>query len=109
MVPSGAPTEETVQAVAALLQPGDTVIDGGNTRFHDDVRRAGELEERTIHYIDAGTSGGIWGLKIGYCLMVGGERDAGQPTGADLHHAGPAERLGTCGGRGRRPLCQNGA
>ena len=76
MVPSGAPTEETVRAVAALLQPGDTIIDGGNTRFHDDVRRAAELKTRGIHYVDAGTSGGIWGLKIGYCLMVGGENAA---------------------------------
>ncbi len=76
MVPSGAPTEETVQAVAALLQPGDTIIDGGNTRFHDDVRRAAELKSRGIHYVDAGTSGGIWGLKVGYCLMVGGENTA---------------------------------
>lgn len=73
MVPSGAPTEETTQAVAALLQPGDIIVDGGNTRFHDDVRRAAELKKRGIHYIDAGTSGGIWGLKVGYCLMVGGE------------------------------------
>jgi 6-phosphogluconate dehydrogenase len=74
MVPSGAPTEETVQAVATLLQPGDTVIDGGNTRFHDDVRRAGDLKKKQLHYVDAGTSGGIWGLKIGYCLMVGGDK-----------------------------------
>ncbi len=73
MVPSGAPTEETIQAVAALLQPGDTIVDGGNTRFHDDVRRAAELKKKGIHYVDAGTSGGIWGLKVGYCLMVGGE------------------------------------
>jgi len=73
MVPSGAPTEETIQAVAALLQPGDIIIDGGNTRFHDDVRRAAELKKKGIHYVDAGTSGGIWGLKVGYCLMVGGE------------------------------------
>ena len=73
MVPSGAPTEETIQAVAALLKPGDTVIDGGNTRFHDDVRRAAELKKSGLHYVDAGTSGGIWGLKVGYCLMVGGE------------------------------------
>jgi len=76
MVPSGAPTEETVQAVAALLQPGDTIVDGGNTRFHDDVRRAAELKKRGITYLDAGTSGGIWGLKVGYCLMVGGEEAA---------------------------------
>ncbi|HWV46966.1 MAG TPA: decarboxylating 6-phosphogluconate dehydrogenase [Nitrospira sp.] len=73
MVPSGAPTEETIQAVAALLQSGDIIVDGGNTRFHDDVRRAAELKKKGIHYVDAGTSGGIWGLKVGYCLMVGGE------------------------------------
>ena len=75
MVPSGAPTEETVTAVAALLQPGDTIIDGGNTRFVDDVRRAAELKKKKIDYVDAGTSGGIWGLTIGYCLMVGGEKE----------------------------------
>ncbi|MEW6683714.1 MAG: phosphogluconate dehydrogenase (NAD(+)-dependent, decarboxylating) [Nitrospirota bacterium] len=73
MVPSGAPTEETVQAVAALLQPGDAIIDGGNTKFHDDVRRAPELKKKGIHYVDVGTSGGVWGLKLGYCMMVGGE------------------------------------
>ena len=73
MVPSGAPTEETIKAVAALLQPGDTIVDGGNTRFHDDVRRATELKTKGIQYVDAGTSGGIWGLTVGYCLMVGGE------------------------------------
>lgn len=75
MVPSGPPTEETVQAVAMLLESGDVVIDGGNTRFHDDVRRAKELAAKNVQYIDAGTSGGIWGLKNGYCLMIGGERD----------------------------------
>ncbi|MGC4095880.1 MAG: decarboxylating 6-phosphogluconate dehydrogenase [Nitrospira sp.] len=73
MVPSGAPTEDTIKAVAALLQSGDTIVDGGNTRFHDDVRRAAELKKNGIHYVDAGTSGGIWGLKVGYCLMVGGD------------------------------------
>jgi len=76
MVPSGAPTEETVQAVAALLQAGDIIVDGGNTRFHDDVRRAVELQKKGIQYVDVGTSGGIWGLKVGYCLMVGGESAA---------------------------------
>jgi 6-phosphogluconate dehydrogenase len=76
MVPSGLPTEETVQGIAALLAPGDIIIDGGNTRFHDDVRRANELAAKQLHYVDAGTSGGIWGLKNGYCLMVGGEKEA---------------------------------
>jgi len=74
MVPSGQPTEETISKVATLLTAGDVILDGGNTNFHDDVRRAGELKKKGIHYVDAGTSGGIWGLKLGYCLMVGGEK-----------------------------------
>lgn len=74
MVPSGAPTEETIQAVAAFLEADDTIIDGGNTRFHDDTRRAATLQQKQLHYVDAGTSGGIWGLQVGYCLMVGGEK-----------------------------------
>ena len=109
MVPSGAPTEETVQAVAALLQPGDTVIDGGNTRFHDDVRRAAELKKKQIHYVDAGTSGGIWGLKIGYCLMVGGDEAPVKQLDADLHDAGARTGLGSHRRSRRRALRQNGA
>src|SRR5215470_8962798 len=64
-----------IVALAGLLSAGDTVIDGGNTNFHDDVRRAEQLAAKKIHYVDAGTSGGIWGLQEGYCLMVGGEAD----------------------------------
>src|SRR6266566_3370465 len=75
MVPAGDPTESTVAALANVLSPGDVLIDGGNTNFHDDVRRAAMLADRKIHYVDAGTSGGIWGLSEGYCLMVGGETD----------------------------------
>ena len=75
MVPAGDPTESTIAALADLLSPGDVIIDGGNTNFHDDVRRAESLGARDIHYVDAGTSGGIWGLTEGYCLMVGGEED----------------------------------
>jgi 6-phosphogluconate dehydrogenase len=75
MVPAGAPTESTVEALGALLSPDDVIVDGGNTSFRDDVRRAGALSARGIHYIDAGTSGGIWGLAEGYCLMVGGDAD----------------------------------
>ncbi|MFZ5862655.1 MAG: phosphogluconate dehydrogenase (NAD(+)-dependent, decarboxylating) [Nitrospirota bacterium] len=75
MVPAGAPTEETVRDVAGRLSTGDAVIDGGNTHFHDDVRRAESLKSRGIHYVDAGTSGGVWGLKLGYCLMIGGADD----------------------------------
>src|SRR5215831_4955042 len=75
MVPSGDPTEATIDALGSLLSRDDTIIDGGNTNFHDDVRRAGALKPRGVHYVDAGTSGGIWGLQEGYCLMVGGEAD----------------------------------
>jgi 6-phosphogluconate dehydrogenase len=75
MVPAGDPTEATIDALRRLLAPGDVVIDGGNTNFHDDVRRAEALKASQLHYVDAGTSGGIWGLQEGYCLMVGGEAD----------------------------------
>lgn len=74
MVPSGAPTEDTIRHLWSILDKGDLVIDGGNSKFHDDVRRAADLSKREIDYVDAGTSGGIWGLQIGYCLMVGGEK-----------------------------------
>ncbi len=73
MVPAGKPTEETITTLAQSMNADDTIIDGGNTNFHDDIRRAAELKKRAIHYLDAGTSGGVWGLKVGYCLMVGGE------------------------------------
>jgi 6-phosphogluconate dehydrogenase len=76
MVPSGGPTEETVQALARLLESGDTIIDGGNSFFKDDVRRSKEVAKKGIHYVDAGTSGGVWGLERGYCLMVGGPKEA---------------------------------
>src|SRR3954452_5396899 len=73
MVPAGDPTESTGTALGRLLSAGDAVIDGGNTNFHDDVRRAQALAAKRIDYVDAGPSGGIWGLKEGYCLMVGGK------------------------------------
>ena len=75
MLPAGEITEGTVGALAVHLEAGDAVIDGGNSYYKDDVRRAGELAGKGIHYLDAGTSGGIWGLERGYCLMVGGPRD----------------------------------
>jgi 6-phosphogluconate dehydrogenase len=73
MVPAGAPTEETIATLSKLLARDDVLIDGGNSNFHDDVRRAKDLGPLGLHYVDAGTSGGIWGLKVGYCLMIGGE------------------------------------
>jgi 6-phosphogluconate dehydrogenase len=75
MLPAGKVTDEAVTQLRAALQPGDIVIDGGNSFYKDDVRRAKELKEKGIHYVDVGTSGGIWGLDRGYCLMIGGEKD----------------------------------
>ena len=75
MIPA-AFTEQTVHDVAAVLAPDDSIIDGGNSDWRDDIRRAGALSERKIHYIDAGTSGGVFGLERGFCLMVGGDTDA---------------------------------
>jgi 6-phosphogluconate dehydrogenase len=78
MIPAGDPTEQTVTKLADLLDPDDTIIDGGNSNWHDDVRRASELAARGIHYIDVGTSGGVWGLEVGYCMMVGGHDESVQ-------------------------------
>ena len=76
MVPAGGPTEQTVTDLADRMDPGDAIIDGGNSYFKDDVRRAATLREKGIHYVDVGTSGGIWGAERGYCLMIGGDAEA---------------------------------
>jgi 6-phosphogluconate dehydrogenase len=76
MVPAGPPTEATVMALAERVEPGDIIIDGGNSHFRDDVRRAAALRPRGIHYLDVGTSGGVWGRERGYCLMIGGPVEA---------------------------------
>ena len=76
MLPAGGPTEETVAALGGLLQAGDIVIDGGNSFYKDDIRRAKALKAKDLSYVDAGTSGGVWGLERGYCLMVGGDKAA---------------------------------
>jgi 6-phosphogluconate dehydrogenase len=99
MVPAGDATEAQISELLEHLQPGDTIIDGGNTNFHDDQRRHTELAAKGIRYVDAGTSGGIWGLQVGYCLMVGGDREAVEPLeplflslapkGGYLHIGGP--------------------
>jgi 6-phosphogluconate dehydrogenase len=75
MLPEGAITAAAVRALADALEPGDVVIDGGNSFYKDDIRRAGELAEKELHYVDVGTSGGVWGRERGYCLMIGGEAD----------------------------------
>jgi 6-phosphogluconate dehydrogenase len=73
MVPAGAVTDSTVAALTPLLSPGDTIIDGGNSNYRDTQRRAKAVAQRQIHYVDSGTSGGVWGLKEGYSLMIGGD------------------------------------
>ncbi len=78
MVPSGDPTEGVLREVAPLLSAGDIVVEGGNSLYRDSIRRAKEVSERGIHFLDAGVSGGIWGLEVGFCLMVGGPREAFQ-------------------------------
>jgi 6-phosphogluconate dehydrogenase len=74
MLPAGDVTERTITQLAALLAPGDTIIDGGNTNWKDDIRRASTLKAQGIHYLDVGTSGGVWGLERGYCMMIGGDK-----------------------------------
>jgi len=76
MVPAGDATEESIQGLAPLLSDGDLIIDGGNSMYKNSIRRAEELKKRGISFLDIGTSGGIWGLKIGYCMMIGGEKGA---------------------------------
>jgi 6-phosphogluconate dehydrogenase len=78
MVPAGDPTEKTVQALVGCMQTGDTIIDGGNSYFKDDVRRARICAAKGVHYVDVGTSGGVWGLERGYCMMIGGPKEAVQ-------------------------------
>jgi 6-phosphogluconate dehydrogenase len=117
MLPAGSPTEETIEALSGMLSAGDTIIDGGNSFYKDDIRRAKALAEKSIHYVDVGTSGGVWGLERGFCMMIGGPTDAvsrldpvfdalapgigtitrtlgrdGDPSGAERGyiHAGPA-------------------
>src|ERR1700752_2077756 len=72
MVPAGV-VDKTIADLAPLLEPGDILIDGGNSYYVDDIRRAKELRKKEIHYVDVGTSGGVWGLERGYCMMIGGE------------------------------------
>src|SRR5438309_3054910 len=75
MVPAGGPTEQTVQALAQRMRSGDIIIDGGNSYFKDDVRRSKQLSEKAVQYVDVGTSGGVWGLERGYCMMIGGPKE----------------------------------
>ena len=110
MLPAGRITDDTVLALSDLLSAGDVVIDGGNTFYKDDIRRAGELKKKNIAYVDCGTSGGIWGLERGYCMMIGGDTavvDRLDPIFAAL---APGEGVidKTPGREGRDPRVMNG-
>ncbi len=107
MVPAGEPTDRVVNTLAGLMEPGDTIVDGGNSFFKDDVRRAKAVKPAGIHYVDVGTSGGVWGLERGYCMMIGGEEEAVKrlnpifktlaPGRGSLPHTPGREKLGgTC-------------
>jgi 6-phosphogluconate dehydrogenase len=100
MVPAGDATEAMVDELMRLLEPGDTIIDGGNTNFHDDVRRHAKVAEKGLRYVDTGTSGGIWGLQVGYSLMVGGDRDAVEPLEPVFRTLAPPDGYAHVGGPG---------
>lgn len=89
MVPAGPATEKTIAELAKVMEAGDIIIDGGNTYFKDDVRRAKSLAEQGIHYVDVGTSGGVWGLERGYCMMIGGETEVVQHIDPILNTLAP--------------------
>jgi 6-phosphogluconate dehydrogenase len=90
MVPAGDPTTETVNRLAELMDEGDMIIDGGNSRWSDDKARAAALQPNGIHYVDVGTSGGVWGLEVGYCMMVGGDDEAVERLSPILDVLAPA-------------------
>jgi len=100
MVPAGDATEAQINELLLHLEAGDTIVDGGNTNFHDDVRRHGDLAAKGIRYVDAGVSGGIWGLANGFCLMVGGEPEAGQPIEPIFRSLAPVDGYLHTGGPG---------
>jgi 6-phosphogluconate dehydrogenase len=97
MVPAGDATEATMEEFAALLSPGDTIVDGGNSNFHDSKRRHAHLAARGIRFVDAGISGGIWGLQNGYGTMVGGDRDAVEPLEPIFRSLAPEGGYVHCG------------
>ena len=100
MVPAGDATEAMLDELMDVLEPGDTIIDGGNTNFHDDVRRHAKVGAKGLKYVDAGTSGGVWGLQNGYCLMVGGDADAVEPLEPIFRTLAPADGYAHVGGPG---------
>jgi 6-phosphogluconate dehydrogenase len=111
MVPAGEPTESSVRAVGALLEPGDVIVDGGNSNWHDAKRRASSLEEKGVRFLDCGTSGGVWGEREGFCLMVGGTDQAFaqvEPAFATLAPEGGYAHVGPIGAGHYVKMIHNG-
>jgi len=100
MLPAGPTVDDHILQLKTLLSPGDIVIDGGNSYYKDDIRRADLLNEKEIKFVDAGVSGGIWGLKVGYCLMVGGEKETCRHLEPVFKTLAPEEGYLRCGGVG---------
>src|SRR5476649_947719 len=100
MLPAGKITEDTITEVASYLDKGDTIIDGGNSKFTDDIRRAEELAKKGIEYMDVGTSGGVWGLVRGYSLMIGGDKKNFKRLEPLFKTLAPAGRAGNLGYQG---------
>ncbi|HEY3130881.1 MAG TPA: decarboxylating 6-phosphogluconate dehydrogenase [Acidobacteriota bacterium] len=100
MVPSGKPVDDTLAKLSAGMQAGDVIIDGGNSNFHDSVRRFEELKQKSIRFVDVGTSGGIWGLEKGYCLMIGGNPEAFNFLEPIFKSLAPADGYAHVGGPG---------
>jgi 6-phosphogluconate dehydrogenase len=100
MLPAGDVTEQAIETIAGLLEPGDTIVEAGNTLYKDDIRRATALKERGINYVDQGTSGGIWGLELGFCLMVGGDPEVVKPLESAFITLAPENGYLHCGPTG---------
>jgi 6-phosphogluconate dehydrogenase len=110
MLPAGAPTEATIEALKPLLSRGDVLIDGGNSFWRDDIRRGAALAAEGLHYLDVGTSGGVWGLERGYCMMIGGEREAVERLDPIFKALAPGrgDIAATPGREGRAPNVEEG-
>jgi len=100
MVPAGQITEETFQQLLGVLEPGDTIVDGGNSNFRDSQRRYRAAAEKGIHFVDVGVSGGVWGLEVGYCLMAGGDDEAVRPLEPALRALAPEDGYAHVGSSG---------
>ena len=109
MIPAGKITEDAFQQLLTIAAKGDTIVDGGNSNFRDSQRRYAEAQAKGIHFVDAGVSGGIWGLKVGFCLMVGGEDEPVQRLEPVFTALAPGRRLRARRRVRRRPLHEDGA